>query len=163
MVEGVSSARVGAGARLSSTEAFAFPLFCFTHDSDIWTVRDRFELTTCGPETLETNIQIGMAMVDLEGRTWKVIVVEHVGYAPFRWRKLFAPRMKQVDHVLEAGPVWSLATVQDRVCASMDAFPEYFCEPSEFETVLVERKAEIRAAKSIADIHELIGPDYFSY
>jgi len=148
---------------LSSTEDFAFPLFCFTHDSDIWQVSDRFELTTCGPETLETGIQLGMEMVDVDGKTWKVTAVEHVGYAPFRWSKLFAPRMKRVDHVLEAGAPWTLAMTQDRVCASMDAFPEYFCEPSEFETVLVERKAEVRAARSIADIHHLIGPDYFSY
>ncbi len=145
------------------TGEFTYPILCFTRDGDIWAVRTSFELTTCGPQTLADGVQLGMDLVDAAGASWRVISVTHVGYAPFSWRSIFRPPLRLVEHVLEPGPAAALGDVKERVCGSLDAFPEYWCELADKDTVLEGIKAEVRAAQSIAAVHDVLGLDYFGY
>lgn len=151
-------------ASSSNRPAFAFPILCFTTDEDIWSMNDESELTSCGPKTLEEGLQIGMTMVDANGARWRVLSVKPLGKVPFSLRsfRLFAPRQIQIEHELAPEAPLSLDEVKTRVCASLDAFPLYWCEPSEFPDVLEERKAEIRSVNSIREIHEKLGLDFFA-
>ncbi len=142
---------------------FAFPVLCFTRDGDIWAVRDAFELTTCGPQTLADGVQVGMDLVDACGHCWRVKSVRQVGYPPLSLRsfRLFGSRLRCIEHELETMSGLSLEEVQERVCAALDAYPEYWCELADKDTDLPQRKAEVRQTRSIADIHEVLGLDYF--
>jgi hypothetical protein len=145
--------------------ALVYPVLCFTQDGDVWAVRDEFDLTTCGPETLAKGIQIGMDVVDAAGSRWRVASVRHVGYPPLSRRsfRLFQPPLRSIEHELEPMPALSLREVQERVCSSFDAFPEYWCELADKDVVLPELKAEVRATRSIAEIHDRLGVDCFVY
>jgi hypothetical protein len=142
---------------------FAFPILCFTADGDIWSMNDESELTSCGPKTLEDGLQIGMVMVDADGACWRVLSVKPLGKVPFSFRsfRLFVPRQIRIEHEL-APETMSFDEIKAKVCASLDAFPLYWCEPSEFPEVIEDRKAEIRAVTSIREIHEKLGLDYFA-
>ena len=142
---------------------FAFPTLCFTKDGDVWAVRDEFELTTCGPQTLADGLQIGMDVVDTTGRCWRVKTVRHAGYPPLSRRsfRLFLPPLRRIEHEFEPMPGLSLRDAQDRVCASLEAFPEYWCELEDKDAVLPERKADVRRTRSIAEIHDVLGLDCF--
>ena len=142
---------------------FAYPLLCFTKDGDVWAVSDEFELTTCGPQTLASGLQVGMDLVDAAGHCWRVKSVRHIGYPPLSRRSFrpFLARLRRIEHEFESMPSLSLEEAQDRVCAALEAFPEYWCELEDKDTVLPERKADIRRTRSIAEIHDVLGLDSF--
>lgn len=143
---------------------FAFPILCFTADGDIWSMNDERELTCCGPKTLQDGVQIGMVLVDVKGDCWRVLSVRSLGKPPFSLRslRLFAPKLVRVQHEFAAEPRICLDEVKERVCKSLDAFPLYWCEPSEMPEGLEERKAEIRSVGCIREIHDKLGLDYFA-
>jgi hypothetical protein len=122
------------------------------------------ELTCCGPKTLQDQVQIGMVLVDADGRSWRVLSVEPLGRPAFSLRslRLFAPKLVQVEHEFAPGPRISLDDVKARICESLDAYPLYWCEPSEMPEGLEERKAEVRSVESIREIHDKLGLDYFA-
>ncbi len=140
-----------------------FPLLCFTKDGDVWAVRDEFELTTCGPQTLADGMQIGMDIVDAAGHCWRVKSVRHVGYPPLTWRSFrpFLARLRRIEHEFEVMPGLTLEETQDRVCTALEAFPEYWCELEDKDSVLPERKDDVRRTRSIAEIHDVLGLDWF--
>jgi hypothetical protein len=146
----------------SDAVAFEFPIICFTSDGDMWAFDSPFELMSSGPVTLSEGTQIGMEMVEATGRSWRVVSVKRSGYVPFTWSRIFRPRLFKVVHQLEPGPILSLAEVQARVCASFDAFPDYWRDDTTDEGAIPARKAELLAVKSIADIHSIVGFDYFA-
>lgn len=146
----------------SNTVKFEFPVVCFTGDGDMWGFDTPFELMSSGPRTFADGTQIGMEMVEATGRSWRVVSVERSGYVPFTWSRVFRQRLYRVIHQLEPGPTLSLAEVQARVCASFDAFPDYWRDDTTDETAIPARKAEVLAVKSIAEIHSIVGFDYFA-
>lgn len=51
----------------------------FTPDLEIWGFPDFDRLTKCGPRTLKENKQVGMELVDAQGRRWLVQSVNRTG------------------------------------------------------------------------------------
>jgi len=141
---------------------FRFPVLGFTKDSDVWGLPDLDALTTCGPRTLKDGMQIGMELVDTEGRRWLVRSVQRTGRAGslLSWL-LPGPALFRIEHELEPLAPIPLAEVQARVCDAMKAHPDYWCEDDERDTVLPARLAEVSATATIAAIHEVLGLDSF--
>lgn len=141
---------------------FRFPVLGFTSDSDVWGLSDFDALTTCGPRTLEDGLQLGMELVDADGRRWRVRSVRRTGRAgSFLSRLLPNPGLWRIEHELEALEPISLADVQARVCDAMKSHPDFWCEDGEQETVLPGRLADVNAVRSIADVHKVLGLDSF--
>ena len=149
--------------RPNALPGFVFPVLCFTKDGDIWGVADEFELTTCGPRTLARGVQEGMELVDAAGQCWQVKSIRQVGYAPFSWRSfwLFQPRLSIIEHEFEPMTALSLEETQVRICKALDSHYEYWCSEAERTTRLLEMISEVRGARSIAEIHDVLGLDYF--
>ena len=142
---------------------FRFPVLGFTGDSDVWGLPDLDALTTCGPRTLKEGLQVGMELVDAEGRRWVVRSVRRTGRAGSLLSLLLplGPAQSRIEHELEPLEPVSLADAQARVCAAMNAHPDFWCEDEERDTVLPGRIAEVKATTTIAGIHEILGLDSF--
>lgn len=141
---------------------FRFPVLGFTTDMDVWGLIDLDSLTTCGPRTLKEGLQLGMELIDAEGRRWLVRSVTRTGRAGSLFsRLLFSPAQSRIEHELDLLEPVSLQAVQLRVCAAMEAHPDFWCEDDERHTVLPVRLAEVRAVTMIAAIHEVLGLDSF--
>jgi hypothetical protein len=111
-------------------------------------------------------MQIGMELVEPSGRRWVVRSVRRLGRAGglVSWlisSLLTASPQSRIEQELDALPALTLAETQARVCDAMKAHPEFWCEPDEFETVLPQRLAEVRATTRISQIHETLGLDTF--
>lgn len=148
---------------LTSEVDFAFPVLGFTPDKEIWGFPDLNRLTRCGPSTVPQGRQIGMELVDAKGRRWIVRAVERVGPAePFFKNLLNAllstPQTRIVQHLDTAEPL-SIAAVQDKACASLEAFPEDYAlyEPEDLAAML----AKVRKTRSVKALFELLTPDTF--
>ena len=142
-----------------------FPVLGLSADHDIWGFWDLNGLTVCGPKTLQDGMQDGMELIDANGSRWRVEKVTKLRSLepwPMRMvtRLLYPPGYRIEQDVTPMAPL-DLAAVQDRVCDAMQAHPLFWCEPSELETVLVERLAEVRSTRTIADIHHVLGLDTF--
>lgn len=137
-----------------------FPLLGITADDDLWGFHNSDELTTCGPLTLENDMQRNMIVIDPAGNCWRVRSIERVGPPPLSWRLIFQPRMARIRHEWDALPSVSLKEVQERVCACVAAHPDYYFELADTEA-LAQRQAEVRNAASIEAIHALFGLDDF--
>lgn len=145
---------------------FEFPVLGISSDNDVWAFPDLRRLTKCGPRTLKDGMQEGMELVDARGQRWRVRSVRSLGRAKpvlGLWLKslLMAPRQFQIEHDLEALEPLTLQQVQERVCAAMEAHPLFWCEPSECETELPARIADVRATSSVSEIPDALGLDTF--
>jgi len=141
---------------------FRFPVLGFTTDSDVWGLPDLDALTTCGPRTLKEGLQVGMELVDADGRRWVVRSVRRTGRAGSLLSSLLSsPAQSRIEHELESLEPISLAEVQARVCKAMSSHPDFWCEDDERDTVLPARLAEVNAIAAIADIHQVLGLDSF--
>lgn len=150
----------------SSEAGFEFPLLGISSDKDLWGFPDARRLGVCGPRTLLDDMQVGMELVEPSGRRWVVRSVRRLGRAGglVSWMVsslLTAKPQSRIEQELDALPSVSLEEVQDRVCEAMEAHPEFWCEPAEFETVLRQRVAQVRATTQIRQIHEVLGLDTF--
>jgi hypothetical protein len=144
---------------------FHFPVLGFTPDREIWGFQDLGTLTSCGPRTLKDNMQVGMELIDSDGRRWVVRSVRRTGRGesllPWLISFLLSTPQSRVEQELEELEPVSLAEVRDRACASLEAFPDDYCADDERETVLEPLLSEVRSAKSVARIYELLGLDSF--
>lgn len=145
---------------------FRFPVLGFTPDLDVWGFPDLRGLTTCGPRTLKTDMQIDMELVDADGHRWIVRSVRRVGRAGSLVSSLIRSLLtsvpqSRIEQELEAMAPLTRDETCARVCSSMEAHPEFWCEDDERQTVLPERLARVRAVKSIAEIHDVLGLDTF--
>lgn len=144
---------------------FNFPVLGFTPDREIWGFPDLDTLTSCGPRTLKDNTQIGMELIDARGQRWAVRSVRRTGRAGSLPRWLFASLLStpqfRIEHELEPLEAVSLKEVQERACASLEAFPDDYCLDDERDTVLAPLMAKVRMTKSIGEIHDLLGLDSF--
>jgi hypothetical protein len=148
-----------------SEATFEYPVLGISADNDVWGFSDLRGLTTCGPRTLKDDMQAGMELIDVNGRRWRVTGVRRLGRAGSLvgwWLKsLLSPPQSRIEQELEAlGPL-ELKAVQERVCAAMEAHPEFWCEDDERATALPARLKEVRGVGSIADIHVVLGLDTF--
>jgi hypothetical protein len=141
---------------------FRFPVLGFTTDSDVWGLPSLDALTTCGPRTLKEGLQVGMELIDVEGGRWVVRSVRRTGRAGSLLSLLsLGPAQSRIEHELEPLEPISVEHVQARVCAAMEAHPDFWCEEDERNTVLPARLAEVKSTATIAGIHEVLGLDSF--
>jgi hypothetical protein len=142
--------------------SFAFPVLGFSADQDLWGFPDFRSLTTCGPQTLRERMQDGMELIDANGRRWGVRSVQRIGRTGSIFVALLSGKpQSKIEHELNDLGLWTLEEVQSRVCASMEAHPEFWCEDSERSTVFPQRLGEVRATQNIAQIHNVLGLDTF--
>ena len=106
--------------RTSEVE-FSFPVLGFTPDVDAWVFKDRKMLTTCGPDTLKKQMQVGMELVDADGRRWRVTSVRALGPIRPLWlwliHLLALKPQTRIDQELEPLDPLSLDEIKARVCA----------------------------------------------
>ena len=148
---------------MTAKPEFVFPLLCFTREHEVYGIADDYELRLCGKRALDGGEQLGMEMIEPDGRSWRVVSVRHVGYAPFKWRyhNWFAPPLRLVEHTYEPGPVLSLDDVKARMLAHIDAHPFIYCHFPDDAEELESAKAEVRPLDSIAALYEWVKPDAF--
>ena len=145
---------------------FVFPVLAFMPDNEVWGFKDINTLTSCGPRTLKDNSQVGLELIDARGHRWIVRSFRRVGPAESFVRSVFtalltARPQSRIEHELEAVEPVVLAQVQDRACASLEAFAQDYCLEDERDTVLAALIADVKLTKQIAEIYELLGPDTF--
>jgi hypothetical protein len=102
-----------------------------------------------------------MELIDAEGRHMVVRSVRRTGRAGSLLSSLLPPAQSRIEHELEPLEPVSLEDAQARVCAAMQAHPDFWCEDDERDTVLPRRLAEVKATTSIAGIHDVLGLDSF--
>jgi hypothetical protein len=148
---------------MKSDEAgFRFPVLGFTADREIWGFPDLDRLTKCGPRTLKEDAQIGMEMIDADGRRWKVLSVRRIGRAGSALSLIwgFGPAQSRIEHELAPLPPVSLAEVQHK---SQEAFAsqqiDYYGDEGQEEYRSTRRK--IGRTRSIGEIYDLLQPDTF--
>jgi hypothetical protein len=145
---------------------FRFPILGFTPDKDIWGFPDLNRLTSSGPRSLKENRHIGLELIDADGRRWVVRAVSCTGRAGplLPWiigTLLSATPQSRVELELEPLTPVTLSEMQSRACASLEAFPDYYCEDDERETVLEPLLTKIKATTDIGQVYELLQPDTF--
>jgi hypothetical protein len=111
-------------------------------------------------------MQVGMELIDAEGRRWKVRQIRRTGRAGSLVSWWFSSLLSgvpqsRIEHDLEALRPMTVRQVQDVVCSAMEAHPEFWCEDDERGTVLPARLEAVRAAEAIAHIHQILGLDTF--
>lgn len=147
---------------------FEYPVMGISPDRDMWGFPDLRSLTTCGPRTVRDKSQVGMELVSLDGRRWRVASATKLGRASKLGRRILealflANPQYRVELELEAMAPLSLDEVKARACAGLDAFPGYFgvSDPEEPEPERSQIKAALNAAPSMEALHEILGLDTF--
>jgi hypothetical protein len=150
---------------MKSTEAdMMFPVLGFAPDGDILGFPDLDTLTSCGPRTLRENLQIGVELVDAAGRRWVVRSVVRLGRGEplLKWivSALLWACQSRIEQELEPLAPLSLDEIKERTCAAVerDAWVYADDHPRKLKVLL----AKIRAAKSAAAIHGMLGLDNFT-
>jgi hypothetical protein len=144
---------------------FCFPVLGFTPDQEIWGFQDLDTLTSCGPKTIRDDMQVGMELIDADGRRWRVRSIRRTGRAEplARWLLsiLLSTPQSRIEHDLERLEPVSLAEVQDRTCASLNMFSRDYCADDEREEILEPLLSQVRSAHDFASVHEGLGLDSF--
>ena len=147
----------------SSEAGMAFPVLGFTPDGDIWGFPDLGTLTSCGPRTLKDDLQIGMELVDADGRRWVVRSVERLGRGEplLQWlvSAVLSTRQSRIVQELESLAPLSLEEIRERTCAAVARDPWVYADDD--PDLLQARLAALRGAPSVAAIHEMLGLDSF--
>lgn len=138
-----------------------FPVLGVSKDKDCWGFKDLNDLTVCGRMTLRDGLQDGMELIDVAGSRWRVDRIQLIRPLESPLKRLFtwflwSPGFRIQQNLSPLSPL-SLQETQERVCAAMQAYPLHWCEEYEIETVFIDRLAEVRATKTIAEIHEVLG------
>jgi hypothetical protein len=141
-----------------------FPAIGFTTDGLPWGFKDLDKLTSSGPRSLRQNLQVGMEIVDADGRRWVVQSVWRTGRAlPLLswliWAVLEAGSRSRVEYELSPMDPISLRDVKARVRAWIEADPWPPCH--EDDDTDEKELARIDAAGSIAEVYEKLGLDGF--
>ena len=146
--------------------AFEYPVLGISGDNDLWGFRDYRQLTTCGRRTLRDDMQRGMELVDAGGRRWRVVGVRRLGksrsFLPWLfWTLLTAVPNYSIEQDLEPLEPLTLDDLKDRVCSAMKAHPEFWCDDPESAAELSQRIRQVRKAKKVAGIDDVLGLDTF--
>ncbi len=142
---------------------FRFPVLGFTADHEIWGFQDLDRLTKCGPRALKQNIQLGMELVDADGRRWMVRSVRRTGRAgSFLSRLLiFGPPQSRIEHELEMLAPLSIEDVRRRACVAMETHAINYLEGDDPEVEFKPLLAKVAKARSVQEIYDLLQPDTF--
>jgi hypothetical protein len=144
---------------------FRFPVLGISGDNDLWGFHDYRQLTTCGRRTLRDDMQKDLELVDASGRRWKVTGVRRLGrsrsFLPWLFWALLAGPNYSIEQDLEPLEALTLDEIKDRVCAAMEAHPEFWCDDPESKAELAKRLKEVRRVKKIAGIDDVLGLDTF--
>lgn len=145
--------------------SFEFPVLGFTPDQEIWGFPDPNTLTSCGPRTLQKDMQVGMELIDAGGRRWVVRSIRATGRGEplLQWLLSFllSTPQSRIEHELDELAPLSLPEIRERACASVEATSSDYCADDEREEILEPLLAKVRSASSVAEIHELLGLDSF--
>ena len=143
--------------------AFQFPVLGFTPDLEIWGFPDMDRLTKCGTRTLRENLQIGMELIDADGRRWVVRAVRRTGRAGSLLSLFlpFGPPQSRIEHDLAPMPAVTLDEVRRRAFAEMEAYAENYVEGDEGKAEFAQLFVDIGRASKISEIHDLLRPDTF--
>ena len=145
----------------TSEVTFQFPVLGISSDLDLWGFPDLRSLTTCGPLTLKDDMQRDLELVDTNGQRWIVRSVQRLGRTGSLLKALLTGKpQSKIEQDLDDQGALTLEQVQARVCASMEAHPEFWCDDVD-HAELPHRLAEVRATRRIAEIHEVLGLDTF--
>jgi hypothetical protein len=144
---------------------FNFPVLGFTPDREIWGFADLATLTSCGPRTLKDDKELGMELIDGDGRRWIVRSVRRIGRGEplLAWliSHLLSTPQSRIEHELEALEPVALAQIKDRAIASVEATADDYCADDQREEVLEPLIAQLRSATSVSQIFDLLGLDSF--
>lgn len=140
-----------------------FPVLGFTRDLEIWGFQDLDRLTKCGPRTLKENTQVGMELVDADGRRWVVRSVRRTGRAGSLLSSLliFGPPQSRIEQELEPMTPLSIDEVRRRACAAMEAHMINYLEGDDPDVEFKPLLAKVGKARTVEEIYDLLQPDTF--
>ena len=142
---------------------FRFPVLAFTADKEIWGFPDLDRLTKCGPVTLKENMQLGMELVDADGRRWIVRSVRRTGRAGsfLSLLLIFGPRQSRIDHELEVMAPLSIEDIRRRARTAMETHRINRLEGDDPDFEFKPLLAKVGEARSVQNIYDLLRPDTF--
>jgi len=147
---------VKVGPAVKSTDVeFIYPVFGFTTDADMWSFRDKSELTTCGRDTLKDRMQDDMQLVDSAGRSWRVVSVKRIGGVGLSLGlSCFMAGVSRIEHELEAQPSVSLEWFKSRVADGIRAHADVYVWEDE---TLEQKLDQVSNLRSFADLETELG------
>ena len=151
---------------MKSTEAgIRFPAIGFTPDGGMWGFADLDGLTECGPMTLRKNMQSGMEVIDSDGRRWVVRSIRRIGrnkpLLPWLLSRLLSGPGWRIEQELEEMPPVTLEDIRTRASEFFEANADDLCPDGPNSQDYKRLLKQVRAAKSVAKLRELLGLDWF--
>jgi hypothetical protein len=143
--------------------AISFPVLGFTPDLEIWGFPDLDRLTKCGPRTLKENKQLGMELVDAEGRRWLVQSVNRTGRTGSLFSRIPILGLPQtrIEQELEPMTPLSLDEVRARARTAMETHSISYLEGDDPDLEFKPLLKKVGNARSVAEIYDLLLPDTF--
>jgi len=140
-----------------------FPVLGFTTDREIWGFPDLDRLTKCGPRTLKEDKQMGMELVDAEGRRWLVQSVNRTGRTGSLFSRipLLGLPQSRIEQELEPMAPLSLDEVRGRARTAMETHSVNYLEGDDPEIEFKPLLKKVGKARSVAEIYDLLLPDTF--
>lgn len=140
-----------------------FPVLGFTPDLENWGFPDLDRLTKCGSRTLRENMQVGMELIDAQGRSWRVLSIRRTGRAGSILSLIpgFGPPQSRIEQELEALPDVSLTEAKRRARASMEKFSWDYSAFEGGEAEFADRLRQLDNAKTFAELYDVVGADTF--
>lgn len=149
----------------TATENFQFPLLGFTTDGDFWGFPDRDILTIADPSVIKGATQDGMVLIDNGGEQWVVRSVRTNGRAQRWgfWSVVFnnPPAWRVVHEIEKLQPV-SLDEIRERCCAAVCVSWQDSYEADGREEEFAALLAQVRSARDVAHIYDILGIDEFA-
>jgi hypothetical protein len=149
---------------MKTSEAdISFPVLGFTPDLEIWGFRDLDPLTKCGPRTLKERKQLGMELVDAEGRRWLVQSVNRTGRAGSLLSRIPILGLPQsrIEQELEPMAPLSLDEVRGRARTAMETHSINYLDGDDPDLEFKPLLKKVGKARSVAELHDLLPPDTF--
>lgn len=141
---------------------FVFPVMAFTTDLDIWGFPDLDRLTKCGSRTLKEGMQLGMEIIDSQGRRWAVRNVRRIGRTGSLMMVLLTFKSQsRIEHELEILPPISLEETKARVAEAIKAHPDFWGAWGDNDAEIPEILAGVRATTSFTQLYGNLGLDTF--
>lgn len=135
----------------------------FPPDLENWGFPDLNRLTKCGSDTLKKNMQVGMELIDAQGRSWRVLSIRQTGRAGSILSLIpgFGPPQSRIEQELEALPGVPLTEAKRRARASMEKFSWDYSAFEGGEAEFAGRLRQLDDAKTHAEIYDVMTPDTF--
>ncbi len=142
-----------------------FPALGFTPDKEIWGFVDLKTLTTCGRATLKEDLQVGMELIDGDGKRWRVLGLRKIGRArpllPWLFWALLAGPTYRIEQTLEVLAPVTLAEVKEMTLRSMEATAQDWGPEDQRDLHFDPQVKRVKAATSVEEIFVHLGLDSF--